>query len=154
MSAQKRAGMLDQTALKFNQGSIVVLLLLSLFLNWTWMVAFVGAVMLVGTIWPNAGLFKLAYAHYVRPLGLLKPNPQPDKAQPHLFAQGLGAIFLMAAVISFGLGVGLLGWLLAAIVIVLASINLIAGFCLGCMIYYQLSRRGLNLNLPIWRTVE
>jgi hypothetical protein len=39
-------------------------------------------------------------------------------------------------------------------VVVLAAINLVAGFCLGCFFYYQLARRGVNLNLPMWRTVE
>lgn len=155
MSVRKsRAGTVDHTALKVNQTFIIVLLLLAFLLNWTWLVAFVGLVMLVGTIWPGAALFKLIYAHLLKPAGLLKPDPRLDKPQPHLFAQGLGGIFLMVAALVFGAGAGVLGWLLAAMVVVLAAINLFAGFCLGCFIYYQLLRRGIALNLPLWRGAE
>ncbi|MBX2998931.1 MAG: DUF4395 domain-containing protein [Caldilineaceae bacterium] len=154
MATRNRGGSLDQMALKFNQGSIITLLVLAFILNGVWLVAFVGAVMLIGTIWPNAGLFKLIYQNFVKPMGLLKPELRADRAQPHLFAQGLGGIFLALATISFALGAALLGWLLTAMVVVLAAINLVAGFCLGCFIYYQLARRGVNLNLPMWRTVE
>jgi hypothetical protein len=34
---------------------------------------------------------------------------------------------------------------------VLAAINLFAGFCMGCFIYYQLARRGVDFNLATWR---
>lgn len=155
MAVQKQhAGKVDHTALKVNQASIIGLLLLAFLFNWIWLVAFVGAVMIVGTIWPGAGLFKLVYARVLKPAGLLKPDPRLDKPNPHLFAQGLGGIFLALATLAFLAGGGAVGWLLTAIVIVLAAINLFAGFCLGCFIYYQLVRRGINLNLPIWRSVD
>ena len=32
------------------------------------------------------------------------------------------------------------GWALAIVVIVLAAINLIFGFCAGCFVYFQLAR--------------
>jgi hypothetical protein len=154
MASRNRGGIIDHSALKFNQGSIIALLVVAFLINGIWLVAFVGAVMLVGTIWPNAGLFKWIYQNFVKPLGLLKPDPRVDKAQPHLFAQGLGGIFLALATISFVAGAVVFGWLLTAMVVVLAAINLVAGFCLGCFFYYQLARRGVNLNLPMWRTVE
>jgi hypothetical protein len=144
------AEMIDYSALRFNQASIVALLLLAFFAGWAWLVAFVGAVMLVGTIWPNAALFKWLYLEFVRPLGLLKPDPRQDKAQPHLFAQGLGGLVLAGAVLAFVTGFELIGWLLTALVIVLAAVNLLAGFCVGCFVYYQLARRGLKLDLPMW----
>ncbi|MEZ4639453.1 MAG: DUF4395 domain-containing protein [Caldilineaceae bacterium] len=142
--------MVDHAGLRFNQGSIVVLLLVAFFAGATWLVAFVGAVMLVGTIMPKAALFKWIYLEFVRPLGLLKPDQRKDEPQPHLFAQGLGALVLVGAVWAFAAGSALTGWLLTAVVIVLAAINLLAGFCLGCFVYYQLARRGIKLNLPMW----
>lgn len=154
MAAGNRTGMLDHTALKFNQASIIALLLLAFAFNWMWMVAFVGAVMLVGTVWPNAGLFKLIYLRLVKPTGLLKPDLRLDKPHPHLFAQGLGGLFLALATAAFVSGATLWGWLLAAIVVVLAAINLFAGFCLGCFFYFQLVRRGIRLSLPFWRTAK
>ncbi|MBI3960380.1 MAG: DUF4395 domain-containing protein [Chloroflexi bacterium] len=147
-------GRVDHTALKVNQAFIIGLLVLAWLLNQPWLVAFVGLVMLVGTVWPQAGLFKHIYSNILKPAGLLKPDPRPDTLAPHLFAQGLGAIVLAVAVLAFGVGAVITGWLLTALVIVLAAINLFAGFCVGCFIYFQLARRGINLNLPLWREAK
>ncbi|HAJ38676.1 MAG TPA: DUF4395 domain-containing protein [Chloroflexi bacterium] len=141
----------DQTALRFNQASIILLLVAAFLLDAVWLVAFVAAVMLVGTIWPQAGLFKQVYARGFKPAGLLKAHVIDDDPQPHLFAQGLGGIFLALSTAALWLGVPLVGWLLAALVIVLAAINLFLGFCLGCFIYYQLGRAGIKPALPSWQ---
>ena len=95
----------DQTALKFNQACIIVLLAWAFLFNWPWLVALVSLVMLVGTFMPEAGLFKQFYARVLRPSGLLKPNVVADEPQQHLFAQGVGGIFLLFASLSF-----LAGW--------------------------------------------
>ncbi len=141
----------DQNALKFNQASIILLLVLAFLLNAAWLVAFVAAVMLVGTLWPEAGLFKQIYARWLKPAGLIKPDVIDDDPQPHLFAQGLGGIFLVLSAGALWLGAPVIGWALAATVIVLASLNLFLGFCLGCFIYYQLGRVGVKPALPSWQ---
>ncbi len=144
-------GKIDYTALKVNQASIISLLLLAFLLNQPWLVTLVALVMVVGTWWPGAGLFKLFYARLLKPAGLLQPEWVADEAQPHLFAQGVGAIFLLLSTLALLSGNALLGWLLAGIVIVLAAVNLFLGFCLGCFIYYQLARRGIRVTLPGWQ---
>lgn len=144
----------DQSALKFNQASIILLLVLAFLLDAAWLVAFVAAVMIVGTLWPNAGLFKQIYARGLKPAGLLKANVIADDPQPHLFAQGLGGIFLVLSTAALWLGAPVIGWSLAGIVIALAAINLFLGFCLGCFIYYQLGRRGIKPALPSWQGVK
>jgi hypothetical protein len=141
----------DQTALKFNQASIILLLVLAFLLNAVWLVAFVAAVMVVGAVWPQAGLFKQLYARVFQPAGWLKPNVIDDDPKPHLFAQGLGGIFLVLSAAALWLGQPVVGWVLASVVIVLASINLFLGFCLGCFIYYQLGRIGIKPSLPSWQ---
>ncbi len=140
----------DHTALKFNQASIIVLNVVAFLLDQPWLVAFVAAVMLAGTIYPPASLFMLIYARVLKPAGLLKPHPVQDIPQPHLFAQGLGGVFLLLATIAFVAGVPVVGWVLAGIVVALAAINLFLGFCAGCFIYYQFARRGIRLQLPQW----
>jgi hypothetical protein len=145
------AGRVDQTALKFNQFCIIVLLAWAFLFSWAWLVALVAVVMLVGTFLPDAGLFKQFYARVLRPSGLLKPNVVADEPAPHLFAQGVGGIFLLLASFSFLLGWTVLAWALTGIVIVLAAVNLILGFCAGCFMYYQLGRRGIKPNLPSWQ---
>jgi len=142
---------IDHTALKFNQASIIALLILAFLFNQVWLVAFVALVMLVGTWWPQAGLFKLLYARGLKPAGLLKPNLVVDEAQPHLFAQGVGGLFLTVSLLAFVLGSAWLGWVLAGVVVVLAAVNLFLGFCVGCFMYFQLARRGIHVTLPTWQ---
>ncbi len=144
----------DHTALKVNQTAIIALLLLAFLLDQPWIVLFVAAVMLIGTVWPTAGLFKLLYTKFLKPSGLLKPNVQVDEPQPHLFAQGVGAIVLLVAVAAFVAGLSVLGWALSLIVVALAGVNLFAGFCLGCFFYYQLARRGYRPQLARWQPAE
>lgn len=137
----------DTTAIKFNQGSIVGLTLLGFVLDQPALVLLVGLVLAVGTIWPQAGLFMLVYQKLLKPAGLLKANVIDDNPAPHQFAQGVGALFLLASSsILLGLGNITLGWILAWIVIILAGINLVFNFCTGCFVYYQLDRFGLMPN--------
>ncbi len=133
----------DHSALKTNQAFIIGLLLLGFVLNTLWLVALVSAVMLTGTVFPQAGLFKRFYRYLLRPRGWVKPDVRDDNPEPHLFAQGLGGLFTLASTLALLSGGSILGWLLAWIVIALAALNLFIGFCAGCFVYYQLSRRGL-----------
>lgn len=144
----------DHTALRFNQAGIIALLVLAFLLDQEWLVAFVSAVMLVGTIWPQAGLFKLAYARLLKPRGWLKPDVRDDLPAPHLFAQGVGGLVLLAAVPAFALGAPVLGWVLAGIVVALAAVNFFLGFCAGCFMYYQLGRLGVRPSLPTWQAAK
>ncbi len=141
----------DHALLKANQAAIITFLVIAFLLNWVWLVAFVGAVMLVGSVWPTAGLFKIGARRLLRPLGLFQPDVREDLPQPHLFAQAVGGLFLVAALLAFWGGVSTLGWALAAIVIVLAAVNLFLGFCAGCFMYYQLGRVGIRPSLPTWQ---
>ena len=134
----------DVTALKFNQASIVVFTLLGFILNQPYLGLLVGLVLAIGTIFPGAGLFKLAYFKLFRPLNLLNARVIDDDPAPHQFAQGVGALFLLGAssVLLVFNNPGL-GWLLAWVVIILAAVNLFFGFCAGCFVYYHLDRLGL-----------
>lgn len=142
--------MVDHSALKFNQMAIITLLVLAFLFDQPWLVAFVAAVMVVGTWWPAAGLFKLVYKHLLKPAGIMRPHLIADEQQPHLFAQGLGGIFLVISVVALTTGATVVGWLLVGMVVVLAAVNLFLNFCVGCYLYYQFARRGLRFSLPGW----
>ena len=132
---------IDRTALKFNQGSIVLLTGLAFLLDIPWLAAFVAAVLLIDTLIPGTGLFKLLYKQVAKPAGLLKPDPADESPAPHRFAQGVGAIFLTAAFFSLSVfNLQILGWTLALIVVALAFINLTLNFCAGCFIYFQFEK--------------
>ncbi len=146
--------MVDYSALRVNQASIIILLALAFVLNQPWLVVFVAAVMWIGTFLPKAGLFKLVYQHGLKPLLIVRPAPKADDPRPHLFAQGVGALVLTFSSSALFAGLSLLGWALAGVVVALAAINLFLGFCMGCFVYYQLARRGIQANLPWWQTPQ
>lgn len=142
-TASRSAGFVDHSALRTNQAFIIVLLALAFVLSQPWLVAFVCAVMLVGTAVPQAALFQRIYRDVLKPAGLVKPDVRQEAAAPHRFAQGLGGTFLLLASAALFAGAATLGWALALIVVVLAAVNLFLGFCAGCFVFFQLQRLGL-----------
>jgi len=130
----------DRTALRVNQAAIIALLAIGFVVDRPWLVAFVCAVMAIGTAVPRAALFQRIYLDILRPAGLLRPDVHIEDAAPHRFAQGLGAAVLLLASLALLGGAAAVGWGLAFVVIALAAINLIFGFCAGCFVYFQLQR--------------
>ncbi len=133
----------DHSAIRTNQAFIIALLVLAFLLNAPALVGFVAAVMLVGTILPGAELFKRFYQHVLRPAGIVRPDVIPDNPEPHRFAQGVGGVFTALSTLGLLLGSAVIGWALAWLVIVLAALNLLAGWCAGCTVYYWLNRLGV-----------
>ena len=133
-------GQVDRTALRVNQAFIIGFLALAFVLDQPWLVAFVFAVMALGTAFPQAALFQRIYRDVLRPAGLLKPDLHDEDAAPHRFAQGMGAAVLLIATIALFAGAQVLGWGLSFVVIALAAVNLFFGFCAGCFVYFQLQR--------------
>jgi hypothetical protein len=132
----------DYSALRTNQGFIIALLLVAFIVYLWWLVAFVALVMIVGTIFTGAGLFKRIYRHILKPSGLVQPDVVSDNPEPHNFSQGLGGAFLAGSTAALLLSAPVVGWVLAWIVIALAALNLFGGFCVGCFAYYQLNKLG------------
>jgi hypothetical protein len=133
----------DHSALKVNQALIITLLLAAFVLNQSWLVAAVAAVMTFGALTRQPG-FKIVYTGLLKPRGWVKPEVLDDNPEPHVFAQGFGGVVLWLSVADLLLGLTAFGWGLAWLVIALAALNLFAGFCAGCAVYYWLSR----LNVP------
>jgi hypothetical protein len=133
----------DHSALRTNQVFIIGLLLIAFIVDAKWLVAFVAAVMLLGTFASKLSLFKAVYLYALKPRGIVKPDVKADNPEPHLFAQGVGGTFLAVATIAFALSLSLVGWVLTWIVIGLVSLNLFAGICVGCLMYYWFNRLGV-----------
>ncbi len=136
----------DRSALKTNQAFIVILTVLAFVLGGNagaGLVLFTGAVMAIGTVAPPLGLFQQIYHRLLKPAGLVKPNVIAEDPMPHRFAQGLGAVFLLASTAFLLAGSPAVGWTLSWIVTGLAFINFTINFCAGCFVYFQLARLGL-----------
>jgi hypothetical protein len=130
----------DHSALKTNQAVIILFLLVAFIANLTWLVGIVCLVMLAGSLALKRPGFGFLYTSVLKPAGLVKPDAIKDNREPHIFAQAVGGLFLLASTFSLILGAAVLGWILAWIVIALAALNLFAGFCVGCAMYYWLSQ--------------
>ncbi len=142
MTAKVSNRLVDHSALRVNQAFIIGLSILAFVLNSPAIVAFVAAVMLLGTAWPKLALFQAFYRGVLKPSGLVKPDVIEDNPEPHRFAQGFGGTVLALGVLALLLGQHVLGWALVWLVIALAALNLFLGFCAGCFVYYQLNRLG------------
>ena len=137
-----RAGLLlrpvDHASLRTNQAVIIGLLIAAYIADAPVVVAAVGLLMLVGAARARPA-FGWLYA-WLRRARALRPDIVSDNPEPHRFAQLLGGVFLSLAGLSFAVGWSGTGWILAALVTLLAAINLFAGVCVGCAIYYWLAR--------------
>lgn len=133
----------DHTALRTNQAVIISLNLAAYILDSIELVGLVAAVMLLGTLAGTPG-FGFIYRKGLRPLDLFKPEIIEDNPEPHRFAQGFGSMVLLAGFFALINGWLMFGWALVWLVIALAALNLFAGFCIGCAVYYWLER----INFP------
>ena len=143
---------IDQSALKFNQLSIVTLTTLGFILRQPLLPSIVAGVLVAGSISSYLAVFKLTYRYILKPLKLLQPRLVEDSPAPHEFAQLLGGVVLGAGSVLLYQGVELLGWVCAWVVIFLALANLLFGFCAGCFVYYQLAKLhvpGFNSQMKV-----
>lgn len=132
----------DHSALKVNQATIILLLLTAFILDQTALVALVSGVMLLGAAVNRPG-FGLLYTHLLKPQGWVKPDVLRDHREPHRFAQGFGGAVLAASAALLWSGLPVVGWALSWLVTALAGLNLFAGFCMGCAMYYWFNRMKL-----------
>ena len=102
--------------------------------------------MLLGAVIARPG-FGFIYHLILKPLRWVKADVFADHAEPHRFAQAVGGLFAAASAVLLWLGAALPGWAFAWVVIVLAGVNLLLGFCAGCAMYYWLHR----LKIPGFR---
>ncbi len=134
----------DHAAIKSGQVMTMFLLLLAFLLDRWEITVFVAVVNILGAIFPRLSLFGLIYQTLLKPSGLVKSDLIPDQITPHRFAQGFSGIVTAVSALLIWAGFGLIGWSFSWLVIMLANLNVFAGFCAGCFTYFQLSR----LKLP------
>jgi len=102
-----------------------------------------GLVFLVTFLVRPASPFVLFYRWVVRPLKIMRSDYRLDNIQAHAFGQLIGALTAAVAVGLLYLGYPLAAWTVVWILIGLTLISYL-GWCIGCFLYYQLSRLGLG----------
>ncbi|MGH2523439.1 MAG: DUF4395 family protein, partial [Anaerolineales bacterium] len=101
----------DHSALRVNQAFIIGLLIAAFVANAPWLVALVALVMAYGTARRQPG-FKVFYTGLLKPRGWVRPDVLNDNSEPHVFAQGFGAVVLFGALAAFVVGLSALAWAL------------------------------------------
>src|SRR6266702_2853606 len=134
----------DTHLAKFSKACTVLHTALAFLLNQPIIGAISAIILLLAASVPSLSPFRLLYRYIALPLHLLRPRIVEDDPAPHRFAQGVGAVFLIASSLLFFLtSATAVGWTLDLIVFILAGINLTVGFCAGCFVYYHLGRVGI-----------
>lgn len=133
----------DHSAIRTNQAFTITLLGLAFVLASPALSGLTGVIMLLSAAIPPLGLFTRLYRHVLRPAGIVRPHVIPDNPEPHRFAQLLGGTLVTLGTLLVLANASIAGWALVIVVIVLASLNLFAGWCAGCTLYYWFNRLGI-----------
>jgi len=105
----------------------------------------IGAPVLVAAIGVALGvsaMFGTQYSALGRPWPLVRrvlrlgPPAELEGEYPPRFAQALGTVGLLVAVLLFAIGAGGLAWLPVAAVAGLQTVLAATGYCLGCRLYF------------------
>ncbi|HKB47497.1 MAG TPA: DUF4395 domain-containing protein [Ktedonobacterales bacterium] len=129
---------------KFSQAGTLTLTALAFIFQLPLLVAIGAVVLALSALVPALGPFRLVYRGVLAPAHILRPRIVEDDPAPHRFAQGVGAVFLIAASLALYVAQApTVGWTLDLIVFVLSTLNFTVGFCAGCFVYYHLGRLGL-----------
>jgi hypothetical protein len=131
----------NEYAARITAGLVVLLSVVTLLTGFGW-----GLAVIAAGFW-----LRLLFGPRISPLALLSVQvltPRLGKTRlvpgpPKRFAQGIGAAVSTAAALLLAAGLAPAAWILLTVLIVAASLEAFAGFCLGCAIFGFLQRRGL-----------
>ncbi|WP_251023994.1 DUF4395 domain-containing protein [Arthrobacter sp. ISL-65] len=131
----------NEYAARITAGLVVLLAAATLLTGFGWGLAVIAAGFWLRVLFgPRISPLALLSVRILAPrLGRVKLVPGPPKR----FAQGIGAAMSTAAAVLLAAGLAPAAWILLAVLIVAASLEAFAGFCLGCAIFGLLQRRGL-----------
>ena len=86
----------------------------------------------------KASPYSIFFVRFVRPR--IGPPAELEDARPPRFAQTVGLVFAVLALIGFALGAPAVGFTAVALALVAAVLNASIGLCLGCELYLALHR--------------
>lgn len=131
----------NEYAARFTAGLVVLLALAVLATGWGWGLVLIAIGFVLRVLFgPRISPFALLSVKVLAPrLGAPKLVAGPPKR----FAQGMGAVMSVASAAFYFADVPLAAWALLVLLIVAASLESFLGFCLGCVIFGFLQRRGV-----------
>ena len=127
--------MIDPRGHRFGAGVSAILLIGAFLTGTTWLVALVllsiGVSAAFGLRW---SIYGAIWRRIVR-VARLGPT-EPEHEYPPRFAQVLGSVALVLALLSFIVGATTLGWFFTLAVASLQTLLATTGYCLGCRLYF------------------
>ena len=133
----------NEVSARLVAGGVVAMSVIAVAFDVPWLLAviaygFVARVLTGPTLSP---LGQLVTRVITPRLGLAeRPVPGPPKR----FAQGMGAVFsVTASILALGFGLRGAAYVLMGMLVVAASLEAFAGYCLGCRVFALLMRAGI-----------
>lgn len=119
---------------RINQWGIVTFVLLSLLLQFPWLIVGLWLIEGAGFIW---GLKGNLFIRLIKPIFSKKVlKGKTEAAELQKFNNGIAVSLLTFSVLFFALGWTIPGYI-AALFVATAAFIAICGFCIGCVIYFQ-----------------
>jgi hypothetical protein len=124
---------IDSRAPRFNQATVGIVALVAVATGWWWLLALLAVQLAVGLIFGRQ--YCLPCLFYFEVVQRLFGEGQLEDARPPRFANTVGAAVLGGATLAYALGAATFGAALGSLVVVLALLAAVTGFCAGCEAY-------------------
>jgi hypothetical protein len=130
-----KARTIDPRGHRFGAGVSAGLLLIAFLTGTSWLVAVAMVSIGVSAAFGlRYSIYGVAWRRIVNALAL--PKVEPEHEYPPRFAQTLGSVALILALVAFATGWTTAGWGLTLAVAALQTLLATTGYCLGCRLYF------------------
>ncbi|MCX6429838.1 MAG: DUF4395 domain-containing protein [Actinobacteria bacterium] len=130
---------IDARGPRFSAGITVVVLATALATQSAWVLALQGVVFAIGAFrGPQFTPYAAIFRKVVRPR--LKGEVPTEDVRPPQFAQSVGLLFVLVALVGSLTGIGAIFVIATGAALAAAFLNVAFDFCLGCEIYLLLLR--------------
>ena len=134
---------IDARGPRFSAALTTVVLALALVTGWVWLATFQAVVFAIGAInGPQFTPYAFIYRTLIKPR--LKSPLRTEDVRPPQFAQSIGLLFALVALVGSATGAPVVFTIAIAAALAAAFLNAAFDFCLGCQIYLLLARLRSN----------
>jgi hypothetical protein len=130
-----KARMIDPRGHRFGAGVSAMVLIVAFLTGTVWLVALALASIGVSAAFGlRYSIYGVAWRRIA--VALSRPKVEPEHEYPPRFAQVLGSVALILALLAFATGATTLGWVFTLAVAGLQTVLATTGYCLGCRLYF------------------
>jgi len=130
---------IDARGPRFSATLTVIVLAIALVTSSVWVIAFQALVFAIGALrGPQFTPYAFIFKKVVKPR--LKSTPTTEDVRPPQFAQAVGLVFALTALIGSATGSGVLFTVAVSFALAAAFLNSAFNYCLGCQMYLLLVR--------------